>query len=181
MLSEPISPPIDVANLDQTEDQDKSHYERFLKFKLFPDTDVLLSLAQMVEITIIPVFQIVPIPQLPHWVMGIYNWQGQIIWLIDLGQLVGLPPIYEKATANYATIIVRRGAQELGLLVHRVDDIELINPDLIQSPPETITNLEIVPFLRGFLFGANDDLMVVMDSNSIFDAMPKESDIKKID
>jgi positive phototaxis protein PixI len=107
--------------------------------------------------------------------MGIYNWQGQILWLVDLGQLIGLSPIYEQATGNYTVVVTRQqgASTELGLLVYRVEDIEWVDPDSIESPPASETSTELLPFLRGFIFNSRDDLMVVLDSAAIFAAMPQ--------
>lgn len=165
-----VSAPDNIANLNVLE-EDRG--QQFLQFKLLPDTNVLLPLKQMVEVLSVPVGQIVPIPQLPEWIMGIYNWQGQILWLVDLGRLIGLSPVYEQAASNYNTIVIRCQGKELGLLVNRVEDIEWVNPDSIESPPESEANPELLPFLRGFVFDVNDKLLVVLDSDSIFAAMPQ--------
>jgi len=158
---------------DIEQDIEPDRGQQFLQFKLLPDTNVLLPLAQMVEILRIPVGQIVPIPQMPKWVMGIYNWQGQVLWLVDLGQLIGLSPIYTQATGDYTAVVIRGGSMELGLLVHQVEDIEWVNPDLIESPPASETSTELLPFLRGLMLNSRDDLLIVLDSAAIFAAMPQ--------
>jgi len=177
MMSNPLST-IELAsqNIDTlSEEQDEYKGQQFLQFTLLPNTNVLLSLEQMVEVLSVPIPQIVPIPQLPEWVMGIYNWQGQILWLVDLGRLIGLSPIYEKVTVNYSAIVIKQKGKpnNLGLLVHRVEDIEWVNPDLIESPPASEVSTELLPFLRGFLPSSNDNIMVILDSESIFAAMPQ--------
>ncbi len=74
-----------------TED-DLNEKEQFLRFHLVPDTTLMLSITQLTEVLTIPVGQIIPIPHMPAWVMGVYNWRGEILWMVDLGQLVGLTP-----------------------------------------------------------------------------------------
>jgi positive phototaxis protein PixI len=159
---------------DFTDEQERDRGQQFLQFKLLPDTNVLLPLAQMVEVLSLPVMQVVAIPDLPEWIMGIYNWQGQILWLLDLGSLIGLPPIYGQTT-NYTVVVINESTtgMELGLLVQRVEDIEWVDPDLIESPPESETRVELLPFLRGFLFNVREELMVVLDCDAIFAAMPQ--------
>lgn len=170
MVSKAPSTPNHLVELGEL---DENRGQQFLQFKLLPDTNVLLPLERMVEVLSVPVAQIVPIPQLPEWVMGIYNWQGQIIWLVDLGRLIGLSPIHEQATANYTAVVISYQGQELGLLVHRVEDIEWVNPDLIESPPASEVSTELLPFLRGFLFDISDNMLIVLDSDSLFAAMPQ--------
>jgi positive phototaxis protein PixI len=162
-----------------TAKRDQKSGQQFLHFKLLPDTDLLLPVQQMVEVLNIPVLEIVPIPDLPAWVLGVHNWRGEILWLVDLGQLIGLAPIYQQGTGRYTAIVISQGAKEqgdrtLGLLVHRVEDIEWCNPDLIESPPQSAVSTALAPFLRGYLVQPTGEIMVVLDGNSIFEAMPNK-------
>jgi len=61
----------------------------------------------------------------------------------------------------------------LGLAVNQVEDMEWFNCDLIQSPPESAVNPELVPFLRGYWLKSNGEIVVVLDGNSIIAGMPK--------
>lgn len=158
----------------------------FLRFHLVPNTTAMLPVNQMTEVLTIPIAQIVPIPQMPAWVMGVYNWRGEILWMADLGHLIGLTPLYEQASSSssYTAIVVRAtgrqqaasqntGGKMLGLLVNRVEDMESCNPDLIQSPPEAAVPPEFVPFLRGYWLKPNGEIIVVLDANSIIAGMPQ--------
>jgi positive phototaxis protein PixI len=164
--------------------------QQFLRFNLFPDTTALLSVLQMTEVLDIAVNQIVPISHMPAWVMGVYNWRGEILWIVDVGLLVGLRPIYDRgiSRSTYATIVIH-GAQEtigsqrtgrqitgrkmLGLVVNEVEDIEWCNPDTIQSPPQSAVTPEMVPFLRGYWLSATGEMLVVLDGEAIIAGMPK--------
>ena len=173
----------------QTTEQTAGVEQQFLRFHLVPDTTVLLAVHQMTEVLTIPVGEIVPIPQLPAWVMGVYNWRGEILWMVDLGHLVGLTPLYQQATnrSNYTAVVVhteqqpgsrRAGIQntsgkKLGLVVNRLEDMEWCNPDLIQSPPQSSVSSELVKFLRGYWLKTNGDILVVLDANSIIARMPQ--------
>jgi positive phototaxis protein PixI len=164
--------------------------QQFLRFHLMPDTTALLGVNQITEVLTIPVGQIVPIPQMPAWVMGVYNWRGEILWMVDLGHLVGLTPLYLEATgrSNHTAIVVnperqepgrqragrqKTGKKTLGLLVNRVEDMEWGNPDLIQSPPQSAMNSKLVKFLRGYWLKSNGEILVVLDGNSIIAGMPQ--------
>ncbi|MBD1880116.1 chemotaxis protein CheW [Coleofasciculus sp. FACHB-T130] len=164
--------------------------EQFLRFHLFPDITALFPMHQMTEVLTIPVGQIVPIPHMPPWVMGVYNWRGEILWIADLGHLVGLTPLYLQAiNRSTYTVIVIHGEQQilgkqrtgsqiigkkmLGLVVNRVEDIESCDPDLIQSPPQSSVTPELVPFLRGYWLKSNGEILVVLEGESIMAGMPK--------
>jgi positive phototaxis protein PixI len=163
----------------------ESASEQFLRFHLAPDTTALLPVQQLTEVLTISSSQIVPIFNMPTWVMGVYNWRGEILWIVDLGHRIGLAPILEQAAnrSTHTAIVLHvhptRKAQNpakrhaLGLIVNRVEDIEWCNPDLIQSPPTSAIVPEIVPFLRGYWVKDNGDMLAVLDGTAILASMPR--------
>lgn len=177
----------------QTTEQTAGVGQQFLRFHLMPDTTALLPVHQMTEVVTLVINDVVPIPQMPAWVMGVYNWRGEILWLVDLGHLIGLTPIYQQVTSRstYTAVVVhatqqmpgkqRAGSQNtggkiIGLLVNRVEDMEWCNPDLIQSPPMSAVDPELVPFLRGYWLKSNGEILVVLDGESIIARMPQPED-----
>lgn len=171
-----LPPPSDTAS--------STANQQFLRFHLVPDTTALLPMEQLIEVLTIPFGQIVPIFQMPPWVMGVYNWRGEILWLVDLGHLVGLTPWHQQvhSTSVYRAMVLQThstaaapnaGNPVLGLIVNRVEDIEWCNTDLIQSPPSSTVTPELAPFLRGYWLKSNGDMLVVMDGQAIMGAMPK--------
>jgi positive phototaxis protein PixI len=159
--------------------------EQFLRFHLVPDTTVMLPISQLKEVLTIPIGQIIPIPHMPIWVMGVYNWRGEVLWMVDLGQLLGLTPWHQQAgtTAVYRAIVLNAPGsrsrttkvrnQMLGLVVSQIEDIEWCNPDEIQSPPASAVTPGFAPFLRGYWLKANGDMIITLDGDAITAAMPK--------
>ncbi|HEY9833291.1 MAG TPA: chemotaxis protein CheW [Stenomitos sp.] len=159
--------------------------QQFLRFHLIPHTTALLPIQQLTEVLTIPPGQIVPISHMPPWVMGVYNWRGEILWMIDLGHLIGLTPWHqqENNTSAYPVIVLQSHPNPattttvkslmLGLVVNRVEDIEWFNPDLIQSPPPSPMAVELLPFLQGYWLKSNGDMLAVIDGSAIMAAMPK--------
>jgi positive phototaxis protein PixI len=174
-----------VPLLPQTDTASVKASEQFLRFHLVPDTTALLPIQQLTEVLTIHIGQIVPIFHMPPWVMGVYNWRGEILWTVDLGHLIGLTPWYQRASgASAHTAVVldtrsRKGkstnvkSQMLGIVVNRVEDVEWCNPDLIQSPPSSTVTAELVPFLRGYWLKSNGEMLAVLDGEAIIAAMPK--------
>ena len=158
---------------------------QYLKFYLEPDTRIILPIRQITEVLKIAVGQIVPIPQMPPWVMGVYNWRGNILWMLDLGQLLGLNSWYQQSinTANYTAIVLspdrvagRTKALDnisLGLVVTRVEDIQWCNTDLIQSPPTSAVSPALAPFLQGYWLDRGSNMMLALDGKAIIAAMPQ--------
>ena len=161
--------------------------EQFLRFHLMPDMTALLPIQQVTEVLTIPNGQIVPIFHMPPWVMRVYNWRGEILWMVDLGYLVGLTPWHQQPNSGsaYKAVVLKTRSnsatstnvksQMLGLIVNRVEDIEWCNPDSIQSPPSSTVTPELVPFLRGYCLKSDGEILVVMDGQAIIAVMPKSS------
>ena len=176
---------VSTSLLPSTEKASSKALEQFLRFHLMPDTTVLLPMQQLTEVLAIPNGKIVPIFHMPAWVLGVYNWRGEILWMIDLGHLVGLTPFYQQANSasSYTAIVLQTRDpqttstnlknQMLGVVVSRVEDIEWCDPDWIQSPPSSIMTPEMAPFLRGYWLKTNGDMLVVIDGLAIIAAMPK--------
>lgn len=163
---------------------DRGHQEQFLRFHLVPQTKVMLPVAQLTEVLTIPIGQIIPIPHMPSWVMGVYNWRGEILWMVDLGYLVGLTPWHQQSvtSSNYRAIVLHSSSEKtlnkvrsqmLGLVVSQVEDIEWCNSEEIQSPPASAVTPSLAPFLRGYWVKPNGDLIVTLDGDAILAAMPK--------
>jgi positive phototaxis protein PixI len=164
--------------------------EQFLRFYLIPNTTALLPIVQLTEVLTIPMGQIIPIPHMPAWIMGVYNWRGQILWMIDLGQLVGLTPRHQQATNSsyYTAIVLHESSSQntgeiaenklLGLVVNRVEEIEWCNLELIQSPPPNAVNPHLLPFLRGYWVKSNGEMLAVLEGGAIMAAMPQTNEVQ---
>lgn len=174
-----------VFGIPEQKVKEKDRQQQFLRFILLPDTNLMISLSEIAAVLKIPFGQIVPIPEMPPWVIGVYNWRGEIIWMIDLGLLLGFTPWYQQsmASSNYKAVVIhpsyqnrksRTAGELVGLIVSDVNDIEWCNNKELHSPPASAVTPELAPFLRGYWLKENGDIIVTIDSDAIFAAMPKE-------
>jgi len=168
--------------------------QQFLQFYLEPDTNLILPLSQLTEVLTVPLGQITPIPHMPAWTMGVHNWRGEVLWVIDFGAFLGFTPWNRQSgsRSNYYVIILSgtmpfdlnlnqkrrsrrdplRGApternQMLGLVVTEVRDITWCETDQIQSPPAASINSELAPYVRGFWVNPDEDMYVALDGQAI--------------
>jgi len=172
--------------LPPTNSASSSEKEPFLRFYLEPDTTALLALPQLAEVFNIPIGQIVPIAHMPAWIRGVYNWRGEILWVADLGHLVGLTPSYQQRQSNltYTTVVLQSLPNNatstnaknplLGVIVKHLEDIEWCDLEQIQSPPSSTVHQGLLPFLRGYWWKSDDDVLAVLDGEAIMAAMPKQ-------
>ena len=161
--------------------------EQFLQLSL-PKMTVLLPVCQLTEVLTIPVGQIVPMPHMPPYVIGVFNWRGEILWMVDLGHLCGLTPWYEQSTygSTHSAVVLQlrrrqstspaqkatsAKSQTLGLVVNKVGDIEQCNPDAIQSLPSSTSTPKLAPLLRGYWWKPEGDMFAVLDGEAIIGAM----------
>ena len=175
--------PVETPNLSSLPSGNAS--EQFLRLHLIPDTTALLPIQQLTEVLTIPIGQIVPIAHMPPWVMGVYNWRGEILWMVDLGHRIGLPPWHQQAigTSNHTAVVLNISSyqrtstniksQMVGLVVNRVEDIEWCNPNSIQSPPSAAITPELAPFLRGYWLKSTGEMLTVLDGKAIMAGMPQ--------
>lgn len=153
---------------------------QFLSFPLGSDTQAMLSVDQLTEVLTLPVGQIVPIPDMAAYVLGAYNWRGEILWVIDLGQLLGLEPLHQQLgnAASYKVLVSQpdlQAAAYLGLAVTNVDDMHWCNPSDIESAPTAAGTPNLSPFLRGFTLSSKGEMLLAIDAAAIFDRMLSSS------
>ncbi len=165
--------------------------QQFLQFFLEPDTNLILPLFQLAEVLTVPLGQITPIPHMPPWTMGVHNWRGEVLWVVDFGAFLGLTPWNRQSgsRANYRVIILNgnapfdlnpsqkgrsllRGAsanrsQMLGLVVTEVRDITWCETDQIQSPPAASISSELAPYVRGFWVSPEGVMYVALDGQAV--------------
>jgi positive phototaxis protein PixI len=154
---------------------------QFLTFPLGSDTLAMLSVEQLTEVLTLPIGQVMPIPDMAAYVLGAYNWRGEILWVIDLGQLLGLEPLHQQmGNASSFKVIVsqpdRKSATPtyLGLAVMNVDDMHWCNPSDIESAPTAAATPNLSPFLRGFTLGNQGEMLLAIDAAAIFDRMQSD-------
>ena len=164
----------------------KTEEKQFLRFYLHPDTKLMLPMRQITEVLKIKFGQIVPIPQMPDWVMGVYNWRGDVLWMLDLGHLIGLNSWYQQELdlSNQTAIVLspdrepssvnKRNNLHLGLVVSRVEDIEACNPQTIQMATGFVST-QLQPFLQGYWVKPQGDMILVLDGQAIIAAMPRSN------
>lgn len=187
------------AAIVRSESITATEQEPFLRFYLEPDTTVLLPLQHSIEVLSVSRKEIVPIFFMPAWVTGVYNLRGEILWVIDLGHLMGLTPCYpQTAIGSSLTVIVLNTApdaialnnsvlkgasgsispakhnQMLGCMVSQLEAIEYCDASQMRSPamvmPSAVTAL---PFLRGYWWKSDHEQFAVLDAAAIGAAMPK--------
>ena len=80
------------------------------------------------------------VPQAPDYMVGILNLRGQIVTIIDLGQKLGLGS--NELTNESRNIIVNAPGEYIGLLVSRISDVIMADPDKIEPAPANMNGVQ---------------------------------------
>jgi len=151
-----------------------------LRFRLYPDLQAMLPISQITEVLKLQLTQITPIPQMPAWVMGVYNWRGEILWTIDLGRFLGFDSWYQhQHDRALQTAIVLTPYREqsdsgihIGLVVAAVEDIEFCDLAAIQAEVDSQTNSRLSSFLQGYWLPPGREIILALDGLAVAKAMP---------
>ncbi len=100
--------------------------ERFLRFSLQPGVNGLIPLADLQGTIEVAIQDILPVPQVTEFWLGIVNWQGEAIWIVDLAGLLGASHWCQKdpLTVSGMAILIKVEDHTIGLLVEQVKSIE---------------------------------------------------------
>jgi positive phototaxis protein PixI len=131
--------------------------QKFLRFRLCPDQESLLPVEEVAAVLSIQTQDVLPVPHMPHCVLGIYNWRGEVLWLVDLARQLGLNALVEQnpRLTSCMAIVLQVNGQLIGLAVPEVYDIEQHDPNLLQPPLAELFSPKLLPFVKGYLTGAN--------------------------
>lgn len=82
---------------------------------------------------IIEIPEITRVPKLPEFLLGVINLRGQVVPVMDFNLRIGKPvQEYDEKTC---IIVTERDKANIGIVVHRVVDVEMVNrEDIIDSP-----------------------------------------------
>ncbi len=80
------------------------------------------------------------VPQAPEYMVGILNLRGQIVTIIDLGQKLGLGNV--EISNESRNIIINAPGEHVGLLVTRISDVVMADPDKIEPAPANMSGVQ---------------------------------------
>ena len=76
------------------------------------------------------------VPQVPKYVLGVFNLRGSVIPLIDLRLKFGLPPKRQSDDTRF--IVIRDGDDVAGFVIDRLTMAIRIKKENVGPPPDTV-------------------------------------------
>jgi positive phototaxis protein PixI len=143
--------------------------EKFLSFNLGEKDTAVISLQHIIEVFQISLAEICAVPQMPSFVLGIYNWRGEMLWFVDLEEMLGYAPLSQEPNlfSKFMAIVLQTEGTSLGLLVRHLMDIEMLDKTQMKCPDTQLFSPEMFSFLQGYFINPEEDIIVSLDTTAI--------------
>ena len=105
------------------------------------------------------------LPNTTKWVKGLINLRGEVVPILDIrvkfntGEIV-----YNESTAVIA--VITEDKRMIGIVVDKVDDVQRIDTSTL-APVSDMGSAIPSKYLKGFVRLANNQMLVVMDIESV--------------
>ena len=146
--------------------------QKFLSFNLGTRDTAVISLQHITEVVQVSLGEICGVPQMPNCVLGIYSWRGEMLWLVDLEEMLGYPPLLQGSNflSRMMAIVLESEGKYLGLLVRQLIDIEWLDTEQIKLPSAELFYPAMTPFLQGYFINISEQMIFSLDALAIIQA-----------
>jgi positive phototaxis protein PixI len=143
--------------------------QKFLSFNLGVKDTAVISLEYITEVMQVSLAEICGVPQMPSSVLGIYNWRGEMLWLVDVEEMLGYSPLLYSANmlSKMMAIVLQIDGKSLGLLVRQLMDIESLDSGQIKPTSGELFSPDIASFLQGYFINSAEELIITLDAAAI--------------
>ncbi len=121
--------------------------ELYLRFYVTPDRELALPAAAVREVISAPLERITPIPNASPLLLGSINLRGRVIWVADLGQLLGEPTALNTGRPEIPVIAVEEQDTLVALAVDQIIGMEWLDIEELQQPTQVADSM--TAFVRG--------------------------------
>ena len=103
--------------------------ELCLRFDVPSGNEFALPASGVREVMSVYFDRITPIPNASPFLLGTYNWRGQVIWVADLGQFLGDRVLVNTDRNEVSVLIVEEQELVMGFAVRAVANTEWLDLD----------------------------------------------------
>lgn len=145
---------------------------RFLRFSFSPSETALIDLSSIRQVMKVQPQSLLNVPDLPAFVVGVCNFHGEMLWMVDLGLQLGFQGTeierHSHLTSSFhrsvMAIVIQSQGKSLGLMVPQVIDIERHDLSQLQPPTADLFPVTLLPFIQGYLVRSSSP---VLDANRL--------------
>lgn len=120
--------PVDFAIAPKEEPVGDLH----LRFFVPSGTEYALPAVEIREVLECSPDRINPMPNVSPLILGMINLRGRVIWVCDLGQLLGDPIPVNTDRADIPVVAIEAGGMVLGAAVDRIGVVAWLEPNLLR-------------------------------------------------
>lgn len=150
----------------------KKLLHKFLQFQLGSSDRAVIEAEVVTEVIAIPKEEVLPVPQMLYSILGIYSWRSEMLWIIDLENLLGYPPPLELSHGEgndaLTVMVVQIDGQSLGFVVPKVHDLIEYDREEVLQPLIELFSQDIVGFLKGYFTDINNEIVMLINAEEIF-------------
>jgi len=141
--------------------------ELYLRFYISSGDEFALPATGIREVIEAGSEEITPIPNVSPFLLGTLNLRGRVIWVADLGQLLGDVSPLKTDRSEIPVIAVEDSDIILGLAVDRIGDTDWLDVKSLIQPTSVTETMR--PFLRGeWVFGEESQrILRLLDQGEI--------------
>lgn len=122
--------------------------ELCLRFDVPSGNEFALAASGVREVMSVYFDRITPIPNASPFLLGTYNWRGQVIWVADLGQFLGDRVLVNTNQNEVSVLIVEDRELIMGFAVHTVANTEWLDVNNMVA-----TDRNVPEAMRSFVKG----------------------------
>jgi purine-binding chemotaxis protein CheW len=143
----------------------KSQTEKHITFSL-AGAKYAMPLGQVIEISRAP--KLMPLPNVPDWLLGVTNLRGDIISVVDLHTFLGLPVDAHRDSSRMCVVRAERQEMITGLMVDRVEGLASLAGESFGWPAAGLEG-NISQYLQG-VGEHGEQLLRVLNLDSLLQA-----------
>jgi positive phototaxis protein PixI len=167
-LAEPLSGFVQ-PELQYPETASNAEVKRFLRFLLRNEITVLLPLDCLIEVIKIKLSHILPIPTVSDHLLGITNWRGEAVWILDLPYLLGFAHLAQQVMVPEVgtAILIQAARYPIGLLVDQVNSIDVYDFQALQPLSAEMIHPKLLPFLQGYFTDPTGKMLMLLNVDAV--------------
>ncbi len=115
--------------------------------------------------------ELTPVPGAPDSIRGVINLRGDVVTVLDLHRLLGLPATEPTRTSR--NLVLKINGERVGVMVDNVSDILAISPEAISRRPPNLSQVDR-RYIRGVHI-RDEAVVVILDPHALASTMESAS------
>ncbi len=148
---------------------------QFISLEVTKTLEVILSTRELDEVITLDYRTILQIPGMQTVVAGVFQWHGEILWLVDIAYLMGFQPLLSTGyyQQKFRVVKVKFRDSYLAILVQKVGKLINIESQEISAGKPQKINSVVEEFIRGTWTNSAGEKKMILDIEAIIEYIEK--------